>query len=68
MVARRPRRRVPGPLLGTSALAASSLASIWTGASALLTLCGQAWGANSGNLTGIWLQMGLVVTSVFIWY
>ncbi|TYZ58422.1 hypothetical protein PybrP1_004254 [[Pythium] brassicae (nom. inval.)] len=68
--------------LGTSALAASSLASIWTsvpltgvwaGASALITLCGQAWGAKNGNLTGIWLQMGLVVTSVlmvpvFIWY
>ncbi|DAZ94823.1 TPA: hypothetical protein N0F65_012850 [Lagenidium giganteum] len=68
--------------LGTSALAASSLASIWTsvplmgvwaGASALITLCGQAWGAKNGELTGIWLQMGLVVTSVlavpvFIWY
>uniref|UniRef100_K3X0N6 Multidrug and toxin extrusion protein n=1 Tax=Globisporangium ultimum (strain ATCC 200006 / CBS 805.95 / DAOM BR144) TaxID=431595 RepID=K3X0N6_GLOUD len=68
--------------LGTNALAASSLASIWTsvpltgvwaGASALITLCGQAWGAKNGNLAGIWLQMGLVITSilmvpVFIWY
>ncbi|KAF1322111.1 Multidrug/oligosaccharidyl-lipid/polysaccharide, partial [Globisporangium splendens] len=68
--------------LGTSALAASSLASIWTsvpltgvwaGASALITLCGQAWGAKNSNLTGIWLQMGLVITTilmvpVFIWY
>ncbi|TMW65201.1 hypothetical protein Poli38472_009368 [Pythium oligandrum] len=68
--------------LGTSALAAASLASIWTsvplmgvwaGASALITLCGQAWGAKNGELAGIWLQMGLVITSilmvpVFIWY
>ncbi|GLD99642.1 hypothetical protein PINS_up008368 [Pythium insidiosum] len=53
--------------LGTSALAASSLAGVWTnvplsavwaGASALITLCGQAWGARNGELTGIWLQMG----------
>nr|CCA20382.1 Multidrug/Oligosaccharidyllipid/Polysaccharide (MOP) Flippase Superfamily putative [Albugo laibachii Nc14] len=68
--------------LGTRELAASSLASIWTsvplvgvwaGASALITLCGQAWGARNGFLTGIWLQIGLLVTSiltipVFIWY
>ncbi|KAJ0395450.1 hypothetical protein P43SY_007775 [Pythium insidiosum] len=68
--------------LGTSALAASSLASVWTnvplsavwaGASALITLCGQAWGARNGELTGIWLQMGLVIVSilfvpVFAWY
>lgn len=68
--------------LGTNELAASSLASIWTGvplagvwagASALITLCGQAWGAKNGELTGIWLQMGLVITSilalpVFIWF
>ncbi|CCI43355.1 unnamed protein product [Albugo candida] len=68
--------------LGTHELAASSLASIWTsvplvgvwaGASALITLCGQAWGARNRVLTGIWLQMGLLITSilmvpVFIWY
>lgn len=68
--------------LGTTALAASSLASIWTnvplmavwaGASALVTLCGQAWGAKNGDLAGIWLQMGLTVVStlavpVIIWY
>lgn len=68
--------------LGTSELAASSLASTWTqvpwngvwaGASALITLCGQAWGAKNGELAGIWLQMGLIVVSVLtvpvvIWF
>jgi MATE family multidrug resistance protein len=68
--------------LGTSSLAASSLATTWTsvplngvwaGASALITLCGQAWGAKNGDLAGIWLQMGLIVVTVlmvpvFIWY
>ncbi|KAL7687603.1 putative multi antimicrobial extrusion protein [Plasmopara halstedii] len=68
--------------LGTSSLAAASLASTWTnvplagvwsGATALITLCGQAGGANNGELTGIWLQIGLVVVSilslpVMIWY
>lgn len=68
--------------LGTSSLAASSLATTWTsvplngvwaGASALITLCGQAWGAKNGELAGIWLQMGLIVVTalmvpVFIWY
>ncbi|TMW65197.1 hypothetical protein Poli38472_009364 [Pythium oligandrum] len=68
--------------IGAEALAASSLAIVWTnvplmgvwaGASALVTLCGQAWGAKNGELAGIWLQMGLVITSilmipVFIWY
>ncbi|TDH69172.1 hypothetical protein CCR75_005876 [Bremia lactucae] len=68
--------------LGTSSLAAASLASTWTnvplagvwsGATALITLCGQAWGAKNGELTGIWLQLGLVVVTVLsipviIWY
>ncbi|RAW25457.1 hypothetical protein PC110_g18130 [Phytophthora cactorum] len=68
--------------LGTSSLAAASLASTWTnvplagvwsGATALITLCGQAWGAKNGELMGIWLQIGLVVVSVLsvpvmIWY
>ncbi|KAI9985819.1 hypothetical protein PInf_024592 [Phytophthora infestans] len=68
--------------LGTSSLAAASLASTWTnvplagvwsGATALITLCGQAWGAKNGELSGVWLQIGLVVVSVlsipvFIWY
>lgn len=68
--------------LGTTALAASALATTWTtvplmavwaGASALLTLCGQSWGAKNGALTGVWLQMGLVLTTaltipVFAWF
>ncbi|KUF89135.1 Arrestin domain-containing protein A [Phytophthora nicotianae] len=68
--------------LGTSSLAAASLASTWTnvplagvwsGATALITLCGQAWGAKNGELSGIWLQIGLVVVTVLsvpvmIWY
>ncbi|EGZ29012.1 hypothetical protein PHYSODRAFT_476059 [Phytophthora sojae] len=68
--------------LGTASLAAASLASTWTnvplagvwsGATALVTLCGQAWGAKNGELTGIWLQIGLVVVSVLsvpvmLWY
>ncbi|KAE8914052.1 hypothetical protein PF005_g18516 [Phytophthora fragariae] len=68
--------------LGTASLAAASLASTWTnvplagvwsGATALVTLCGQAWGAQNGELTGIWLQIGLVVVSllsvpVVLWY
>eukprot|EP00123_Amoebidium_parasiticum_P012288 comp21254_c0_seq1/m.28966 comp21254_c0_seq1/g.28966 ORF comp21254_c0_seq1/g.28966 comp21254_c0_seq1/m.28966 type:complete len:552 (-) comp21254_c0_seq1:439-2094(-) len=68
--------------LGTQELAAASLAQVWTsvplmgvwaGASALITLCGQSWGANNRSLTGIWLQFGIIVTGifgipVFIWY
>uniref|UniRef100_K3X0N7 Multidrug and toxin extrusion protein n=1 Tax=Globisporangium ultimum (strain ATCC 200006 / CBS 805.95 / DAOM BR144) TaxID=431595 RepID=K3X0N7_GLOUD len=68
--------------LGTKELAAASLSSVWTsvplmgvwaGAGALTTLCGQAWGAKNYELTGVWLQMGTVVCSifvipVFIWY
>lgn len=68
--------------LGTSSLAAASLASTWTnvplagvwsGATALITLCGQAWGAKNGELTGVWLQIGLGVVSVLslpvmLWY
>eukprot|EP00124_Ichthyophonus_hoferi_P004952 Ihof_evm3s622 gene=Ihof_evmTU3s622 len=68
--------------LGTRELAASALAQVWTGvplmgvwagASALITLCGQSWGANNRELTGIWLQFGIVVTGllgipVFVWY
>ncbi|KAG6613191.1 Multidrug/Oligosaccharidyl-lipid/Polysaccharide (MOP) Flippase Superfamily [Phytophthora cinnamomi] len=68
--------------LGTASLAAASLASTWTnvplagvwsGATALVTLCGQAWGARNGELAGTWLQIGLVVVSllslpVVLWY
>ncbi|KAG7396749.1 hypothetical protein PHYBOEH_001825 [Phytophthora boehmeriae] len=68
--------------LGTSSLAAASLSSTWTnvplagvwsGASALVTLCGQAWGAKNGVLAGTWLQMGLAVVTllsipVVLWY
>ncbi|GMF52527.1 unnamed protein product [Phytophthora fragariaefolia] len=68
--------------LGTSSLAAASLASTWTnvplagvwsGATALVTLCGQAWGAQNGELTGTWLQIGLAAVSllslpVLLWY
>ncbi|EQC29958.1 hypothetical protein SDRG_12240 [Saprolegnia diclina VS20] len=68
--------------LGTQALAASSLASIWTAvplftvwsiASSLVTLCGQAWGAKNSQLVGIWLQFAVIVVTVlmvpvFIWY
>jgi len=68
--------------LGTKELAASALANVWTslplltvwaGSSSLITLCGQAWGAKNPELTGVWLQFGLIVTMllgipVFIWY
>ncbi|CAI5721229.1 unnamed protein product [Peronospora effusa] len=68
--------------LGTSSLAAASLSSTWTnvplagvwsGATALVTLCGQAWGAKNGELAGIWLQLGIVAVSilsvpVMLWY
>ncbi|TYZ58416.1 hypothetical protein PybrP1_004248 [[Pythium] brassicae (nom. inval.)] len=68
--------------LGTTELAAASLAAVWTsvplmlvwgGCGALTTLCGQAWGARNGDLTGVWLQMGLLVVTalsvpVFVWY
>ncbi|OQR95502.1 Multidrug/Oligosaccharidyl-lipid/Polysaccharide (MOP) Flippase Superfamily [Thraustotheca clavata] len=68
--------------LGTNALAGSSLATLWTQvplncvwamASALITLCGQAYGAKNFNLMGIWFQMALLLVSVlmipvFIWY
>ncbi|KAI9911684.1 hypothetical protein PsorP6_009816 [Peronosclerospora sorghi] len=68
--------------LGTSSLAAASLSSTWTnvplagvwsGAAAIVTLCGQAWGAKNGDLTGIWLQMGVLLVSIFsipvmLWY
>ncbi|KAG7396748.1 hypothetical protein PHYBOEH_001824 [Phytophthora boehmeriae] len=59
--------------LGTSSLAAASLASTWTyvalagvwcGATALITLCGQAWGAKNGVLTGVWLQIGIALVTV----
>ncbi|GAB9471229.1 hypothetical protein Gpo141_00008451 [Globisporangium polare] len=68
--------------LGTKELAAASLSSVWTsvplmtiwgGCGALTTLCGQAWGAQNRELMGVWLQMGLVLATVFIipvfvWY
>ncbi|OQR83592.1 Multidrug/Oligosaccharidyl-lipid/Polysaccharide (MOP) Flippase Superfamily [Achlya hypogyna] len=68
--------------LGTDALAGSSLSTIWTQvplncvwamASALITLCGQAYGAKNYNLMGIWFQMALLLVSVlmvpvFVWY
>ncbi|TMW65198.1 hypothetical protein Poli38472_009365 [Pythium oligandrum] len=68
--------------ISSEALAASSLAIVWTnvplmavwsGTAPITTLCGQAWGAKNGELAGIWLQMGLVITSIlmipiFIWY
>ncbi|KAG2521008.1 hypothetical protein JM16_006477 [Phytophthora kernoviae] len=59
--------------LGTTELAAASLASVWTtvplltvwsSMSAIVTLCGQAWGAGNGKLTGIWLQMGLALVTL----
>jgi MATE family multidrug resistance protein len=59
--------------LGTSELAAASLASVWTavplltcwsGMSAIVTLSGQAWGAGNGKLAGVWLQMGLMLTNI----
>eukprot|EP01134_Creolimax_fragrantissima_P006530 CFRG6530T1 len=68
--------------VGTQYLAAASLAATWTqvvqlavwgGTSALITLCGQAWGAGNKELCGIWLQIGILITGcastiVFIWY
>ncbi|KAG1686668.1 hypothetical protein DVH05_006397 [Phytophthora capsici] len=68
--------------LGVKELAAASLAQLWTSpalycvwasASALNTLCGQSWGAGNRELTGIWLQFGIVITTllsipVAIWY
>ncbi|KAL3674960.1 hypothetical protein V7S43_000885 [Phytophthora oleae] len=68
--------------LGIKELAAASLAQLWTSpalycvwasASALNTLCGQSWGAGNRELTGIWLQFGIVITTLFsipvtIWY
>ncbi|CAH0492513.1 unnamed protein product [Peronospora farinosa] len=68
--------------LGIKELAAASLAQLWTtpalyavwaSASALNTLCGQSWGAGNRELTGIWLQFGLMITTVLsvpvlIWY
>ncbi|KAH7488844.1 hypothetical protein KRP22_008519 [Phytophthora ramorum] len=68
--------------LGVKELAAASLAQLWTSpalysvwasASALNTLCGQSWGAGNRELTGIWLQFGLMITTllsvpVTIWY
>ncbi|KNC82452.1 hypothetical protein SARC_05267 [Sphaeroforma arctica JP610] len=67
---------------GTQYLAAASLAQVWTslplmavwgGTAALITLCGQAWGAGNKELVGIWLQFGVIITQflgllVFIWY
>ncbi|KAI9985820.1 hypothetical protein PInf_024593 [Phytophthora infestans] len=59
--------------LGTTELAAASLASVWTtvplltvwsSMSAIVTLCGQAWGAGNAKLTGIWLQMGLTLVTL----
>lgn len=59
--------------LGTTELAAASLASVWTtvplltcwsGMSAIVTLSGQAWGAGNGKLAGVWLQMGLMLTNI----
>ncbi|DAZ94753.1 TPA: hypothetical protein N0F65_011569 [Lagenidium giganteum] len=68
--------------IGVPELAAASLAQVWTSAplmavwasaSALITLCGQSWGAGNAELTGVWLQFGLLLTTVlsipvFIWY
>ncbi|KDO25629.1 hypothetical protein SPRG_08928 [Saprolegnia parasitica CBS 223.65] len=68
--------------LGTDALAGSSLATIWTQvplfavwamASALVTLCGQAFGAKNYSLMGVWFQMSLILVTllsvpVFVWY
>ncbi|CAH0515798.1 unnamed protein product [Peronospora belbahrii] len=68
--------------LGIKELAAASLAQLWTSpalyavwasASALNTLCGQSWGAGNQELTGVWLQFGLVITTVLsvpvlLWY
>ncbi|EQC37726.1 hypothetical protein SDRG_04753 [Saprolegnia diclina VS20] len=68
--------------LGTSALAAASLSStwiqvplfsVWAMSSALVTLCGQAYGAANKVLMGVWLQMALLLVSclalpVMAWY
>ncbi|OQR95496.1 Multidrug/Oligosaccharidyl-lipid/Polysaccharide (MOP) Flippase Superfamily [Thraustotheca clavata] len=68
--------------LGTTPLAAASLAtvwiqvplfSVWAMSSSLVTLCGQAYGAQNYKLMGIWLQMALVLVSilslpVILWY
>ncbi|RHY92585.1 hypothetical protein DYB37_003744 [Aphanomyces astaci] len=69
--------------LGVQALAASSLASVWmavplygvwSGISCLVTLCGQALGAQNYQLAGIWLQFGVIicffmslVSAVYYW-
>ncbi|OQR83575.1 Multidrug/Oligosaccharidyl-lipid/Polysaccharide (MOP) Flippase Superfamily [Achlya hypogyna] len=58
--------------LGTESLAAASLATIWTQvalfsvwnlSSALITLCGQAFGARNYALMGVWFQMALLLVS-----
>ncbi|EQC37732.1 hypothetical protein SDRG_04759 [Saprolegnia diclina VS20] len=68
--------------LGTTELAAASLASLWTQcvlytvtamASALVALCGQAYGAKNYLLMGVWLQMALLLIAVLMpptlyWY
>ncbi|RHY33341.1 hypothetical protein DYB32_001711, partial [Aphanomyces invadans] len=56
--------------LGVQALAASSLASVWmavplygvwSGIACIVTLCGQALGAQNYKLAGIWLQFGVII-------
>ncbi|EQC37731.1 hypothetical protein SDRG_04758 [Saprolegnia diclina VS20] len=59
--------------LGTSELAGSALATLWTEfplftvwgmASAQIALCGQAYGTKNYALMGIWLQMTLILISI----
>ncbi|OQR83579.1 Multidrug/Oligosaccharidyl-lipid/Polysaccharide (MOP) Flippase Superfamily [Achlya hypogyna] len=59
--------------LGATSLAAASLSAtwiqvplftVWAMSSALVTLCGQAYGAGNLTLMGIWLQMALLLVTV----
>ncbi|EQC37727.1 hypothetical protein SDRG_04754 [Saprolegnia diclina VS20] len=68
--------------VGTNELAGASLATLWIEfplntvsgmASALIALCGQAFGAKNYLLMGIWLQMALILITVLavptmVWY
>ncbi|OQS01431.1 Multidrug/Oligosaccharidyl-lipid/Polysaccharide (MOP) Flippase Superfamily [Achlya hypogyna] len=59
--------------VGTDELAGAALATlwiqfplyiVWAMASALIALCGQAYGAKSYKLMGVWLQMALILITV----
>lgn len=61
--------------LGTNELAAAALANVWINvtsaflyrgfAGALNPLCAQAYGAGNYRLVGLWLQQGLVASTIF---